>query len=69
MRHGVAVLYTATASIILVYAGSPNWLIAAANFEYIICITMATFMVVVLRYTNPEVERPYRASRFTLSQF
>jgi signal transduction histidine kinase len=62
-----AVVLTAAASIVLVYVGSPNWLIAATNFEYIINITLATLIVLVLRRTEPGLERPYRASRFGLT--
>lgn len=61
-----AVVFTALAAVVLVYAGSPNWLIAATNFEYIIVISLATLIVLILRRTSPELARPYRASNLFL---
>lgn len=63
----VAVSFTMLVAIILVHAGSPNWLIAATNFEYIINISLATLIVVVLRHRHPELYRPYRASNVGLA--
>lgn len=62
-----AVLFTAVGASVLLYLGSPNWLIAATNFEYIINITLATSIVLVLRRSEPDLPRPYRASHLGLA--
>lgn len=57
----LALLITAFIAIAIIWAGAPTWLIAATNFQYLLCITSVSFIVWILRKTHPEKIRPYRA--------
>jgi two-component system, sensor histidine kinase len=59
----VATLITAGMAIIFLLIGDPVWLIAAANFTYLIGIGMPNIAVWLLRRNEPELPRPYRAPR------
>ena len=61
-----ATLLTAAMSIIFLMMGDPIWLIAAANFTYLISICMPNIAAWLLRRDLPEAERPYRAPRGTI---
>ena len=62
----VATLLTAGAAIICINARNPLWLIAAANFTYLIGIALPSIAVWLLRKDQPELHRPYRAPRGTI---
>ena len=62
-----ATLLTATASIIFMMMGDPIWLIAAANFTYLISVCMPNVAAWLLRRNQPDAERPYRAPRGTVT--
>jgi amino acid transporter len=62
----VATLLTAAAAVALLLIGDPVWLIAAANFTYLIGICLPSVAVWLLRRDAPELERPYRAPRGTI---
>jgi len=62
----VATLLTATFSIIFLMMGDPIWLIAAANFTYLISVCMPNVAAWLLRRDQPDAERPYRAPRGTI---
>ncbi len=62
----IATLLTAAAAIVFLLIGDPIWLIAAANFTYLIAIAMPSVAVWLLRRDAPERERPYRAPRGTI---
>jgi len=57
----VAILVTATASIIFLLLGDPISLVAAANLTYLIGIALPSVAVWLLRRNEPERPRPYRA--------
>ena len=59
----VATLVTAGFSIWFLLIGDPVWLIASANFTYLIGIGMPNVAVWLLRRDQPEMRRPYRAPR------
>jgi signal transduction histidine kinase/DNA-binding NarL/FixJ family response regulator/HPt (histidine-containing phosphotransfer) domain-containing protein len=59
----VATLLTAGMSVAFLWIGDPVWLIAAANFTYLIGIGMPSVAVWLLRRNAPHMERPYRAPR------
>ncbi len=59
----VATLLTAGMAIAFLLLGVPVWLIAAANFTYLIGICLPNVAVWLLRRDAPEMERPYRAPR------
>jgi diguanylate cyclase (GGDEF)-like protein len=61
-----ATLMTATFAIIFLLIGDPVWLIAAANFTYLIGICMPNVAVWLLRRDMPDAPRPYRAPRGTI---
>ncbi len=63
----VATLVTAAMSTFFLLIGDPIWLIAAANFTYLIGITLPSVAVWLLRRDAPEMERPYRAPRGTIA--
>ena len=48
------------------WLGDPIWLIAAANFTYLIGICMPSVAVWLLRRDTPDMSRPYRAPRGTI---
>ena len=62
----VATLLTAGMSIIFLLSGDPPWIIAAANFAYLIGIGLPSVAVWLLRRNAPEMRRPYRAPRGTI---
>ena len=59
----VATLITASVAIACLFAGVPLWLIAAANFTYLIGIALVSVAVWLLRRDQPNLPRPYRAPR------
>jgi signal transduction histidine kinase/amino acid transporter/ActR/RegA family two-component response regulator len=59
----VATCLTAAMSIAFLMTGDPTWVIAAANFTYLIGIGLPSIAVWLLRRNHPEMERPYRAPR------
>lgn len=63
----VATLATAGFAIAFLLIGDPIWLIAAANFTYLIGICMPSVAVWLLRRDAPDAERPYRAPKGTIS--
>jgi diguanylate cyclase (GGDEF)-like protein len=62
----VATLLTASFAILFLLIGDPIWLIAAANFTYLIGIGLPSVAVWLLRRDSPDAERPYRAPRGTI---
>jgi diguanylate cyclase (GGDEF)-like protein len=62
----VATLLTAGMSIIFLLSGDPPWIIAAANFAYLIGIGLPSVAVWLLRKNAPEMRRPFRAPRGTI---
>src|SRR3954452_13887481 len=63
----VATLLTAGLAILFLQSGNPVWVIAAANFCYLIGIGLPSVAVWLLRRNAPEMERPYRAPRGTVT--
>ena len=61
-----ATLLTAGMSILFLQSGNPVWVIAAANFCYLIAICLPSIAVWLLRRNAPEMARPYRAPRGTI---
>ncbi len=61
-----ATIMTATFAILFLLIGDPIWLIAAANFTYLIGICLPSVAVWLLRRDAPDAERPYRAPRGTI---
>ena len=59
----VATLLTAGFSIWFLLIGDPIWLVASANFTYLIGIGMPNVAVWLLRRDQPQMKRPYRAPR------
>ncbi|MGB8168327.1 MAG: ATP-binding protein [Chthoniobacteraceae bacterium] len=57
-----ATLLTAGMAIVFLLLGDPLWIVAAANFTYLIGIGMPSIAVWLLRRDAPEMPRPYRAS-------
>ena len=62
----VASVLTAAMAIFFLLIGDPVWLIAAANFTYLIGITLPSVAVWLLRRDAPEMPRPYRAPYGTI---
>jgi diguanylate cyclase (GGDEF)-like protein len=62
----VATMLTAGMSIAFLMTGDPVWVIAAANFCYLIGIGLPSVAVWLLRRNEPDRERPYRAPRGTI---
>ena len=58
-----ATLLTAGAAIVFLLCGYPLWMIAAANFTYLISICMPNIAAWLLRRDHPDAVRPYRAPR------
>jgi diguanylate cyclase (GGDEF)-like protein len=56
-----ATFLTAGIAIIFLTMGVPLWMIAAANFTYLISICMPNIAAWLLRRDLPDAERPYRA--------
>ncbi len=68
-RHDVPwipTLLTAGLAIGALLLGVPTWMIAAANFTYLIGISLPSVAVLLLRRNQPERARPYRAPRGTI---
>ena len=63
----VATLLTAGVAIGFMLIGDPIWLVAAANFTYLISICMPNVAAWLLRRDAPDVARPYRAPRGAIS--
>ena len=63
----VATVITAGLAIGALAIGVPTWMIAAANFTYLIGISLPSVAVMLLRRNEPERERPYRAPRGTIT--
>ncbi len=61
-----ATVFTAIVAIIFLWIGDPLWLIAAANFTYLIGICMPNIAVWLLRKDQPDMPRPWRAPRGTI---
>jgi two-component system, sensor histidine kinase len=62
----VATLATAAFSILFLLIGDPIWLVAAANFTYLIGICLPNIAVWLLRRDAPHEHRPWRAPRGTI---
>ena len=62
-----ATLLTAFMAILFLLIGDPVWLIAAANFTYLIGIALPSVAVWLLRRDAPQLARPYRAPRGMLA--
>lgn len=63
----VATLFTAGCAIVFLLLGDPLWLIAAANFTYLIGISLPSVAVWLLRKDAPTMERPFRAPNWTIT--
>jgi signal transduction histidine kinase/L-asparagine transporter-like permease/ActR/RegA family two-component response regulator len=63
----VATCLTAAFSIGFLLIGDPIWLIASANFTYLISICLPSVAVWILRGEQPNLRRPYRAPRWTIA--
>ena len=63
----VAIVITAGAAIAFLLIGDPVWLVAAANFTYLIGIALPSVAVWLLRRDQPNLPRPYRAPRGTIT--
>lgn len=57
----IATLITSGTAILIVWLGAPTWLIAATNYQYIICISLSSIAVWLLRRNEPHAVRLYRA--------
>ena len=62
----VATVVTAAFSILFLLIGDPIWLVAAANFTYLIGICLPNIAVWLRRRDAPNAERPWRAPRGTV---
>ena len=63
----VATCLTAVLAIVFLLAGDPVWMIAAANFTYLIGIALPSIAVWLLRRDAPDRHRPWRAPRGTIA--
>jgi diguanylate cyclase (GGDEF)-like protein len=63
----VAIVLTAALAIVFLLAGDPVWMIAAANFTYLIGIALPSIAVWLLRRDYPERPRPWRAPTGTIA--
>ena len=63
----VATCVTAGAALIFLLAGDPIWMLAAANFTYLIGIGLPSVAVWLLRRHTPDQLRPWRAPRGTVA--
>lgn len=63
----VAIVFTAVCAIVFLMMGDPVWLVAAANFTYLIGIALPSIAVWLLRKDRPDLPRPYRAPRGTIT--
>ena len=62
----VATAMTAGFAIVFLVAGDPVWMIAAANFTYLISIGLPSVAAWLLRRNAPDAHRPYRAPKGTI---
>jgi diguanylate cyclase (GGDEF)-like protein len=62
-----ATVLTAGMAIAFLIAGDPLWVVAAANFCYLIAIGLPSIAAWLLRRDAPHMERPYRAPRGTVT--
>ncbi len=62
----VATVLTAAGAVGFLLLGTPLWLLAAANFAYLISIVLPSVAVWLLRRDAPALARPYRAPRGTI---
>jgi diguanylate cyclase (GGDEF)-like protein len=62
----VTTLITASFAIGALLIGVPTWMIAAANFAYLIAIALPSIAVWLLRRNEPDRVRPWRAPRGTI---
>ncbi len=62
-----ATVLTAAMAVLFLLIGDPIWLIAAANFTYLIGICLPNVAVWLLRRDAPDLHRPYRAPRGTIA--
>lgn len=62
----VAIAVTAGCAIGFLLIGDPIWLVAAANFTYLIGIALPSVAVWLLRRDQPDLARPYRAPKGTI---
>ncbi|HWX89703.1 MAG TPA: amino acid permease [Rhizomicrobium sp.] len=62
----IATLATAAMAIAFLLLGDPIWLLASANFTYLISICLPSVAVWLLRRDRPELVRSYRAPRGTI---
>lgn len=62
----VATAITAGFAIFFLWLGDPIWLVASANFTYLIGICLPSVAVWLLRKDEPTLRRPYRAPRGTI---
>ena len=63
----VASTLTAAMALAFLLSGDPVWVIAAANFTYLIGIALPSVAVWLLRRNEPDHCRPYRAPRGTIT--
>ncbi len=63
----VAIALTAAVSIAFLVAGDPLWMIAAANFTYLMSIALPSIAVWLLRRDAPDQLRPWRAPKGTIT--
>lgn len=63
----VATLLTMGFALLFLLIGDPLWLVASANFTYLIGITLPTVAVWLLRRNQPDAYRPYRAPYGTIA--
>jgi PAS domain S-box-containing protein len=63
----VATLLTAYVAILFLLTGDPTWVIAAANLCYLIGIILPNVAVWLLRKDMPDIRRPFRAPRGTIT--
>jgi diguanylate cyclase (GGDEF)-like protein len=61
-----ATILTASMAIIFLVMGDPVWMIAAANFTYLISVCMPNVAAWLLRRDLPDAIRPYRAPKGTI---
>lgn len=62
----VATCLTAGCALVFLLAGDPIWMLAAANFTYLIGIGLPSVAVWLLRRNSPDQARPWRAPRGTI---
>src|SRR5262249_35798581 len=59
----VASITTAAFAIVFLALGDPIWLIASANFTYLLGIALPSVAVWLLRRDRPDLVRPWRAPK------